>query len=458
MADSKAKVPILEKLCSQLASLELEHSLKGAEGTEPRPRVVAAPRSVTDVAFCVQAAQSLSCSVSVVGGNHSGYGGLGDLVLEMEHHFTAIAADVTSNLVRVEAGVKLKSLAAKAAESELVVPLGTAPTVGVGLILQGGVGHSTRRLGLALDAIHSVQLVTASGEVLTLSSDSCDEHKDLFWAVCGCGPNFGVVTSLELKASKLKSCRATRRVFHVPSESPSEAASVVQRYMLRSKSLPRDCCADCCVYLADGSIQVGIYDFNLGCEVPPVDAGSAESVLELVDEGLNPVQLMDIEPYLCEQPPGVAHRGFLSSRSFFTRALFFGRDADISEVLVERLLKAPSRHCYFHFQHMGGAVADGSSLSSAFLARDAEWSLVITAAWTEDEEDCSFWVREVVKVLLPLALGCYATDLGPDPEDVELAHRTFGGHAERLLLLKQKWDPNNMFRHGFPLCQLGQAT
>ena len=69
--------------------------------------------------------------------------------------------------------------------------------------------------------------------------------------------------------------------------------------MLRSKSLPRDCCADCCVYLADGSIQVGIYDFNLGCEVPPVDAGSAESVLELVDEGLNPVQLMDIEPYLC---------------------------------------------------------------------------------------------------------------------------------------------------------------
>ena len=42
--------------------------------------------------------------MSVVGGNHSGYGGLGDLVLEMEHHFTAIAADVTSNLVRAEAG------------------------------------------------------------------------------------------------------------------------------------------------------------------------------------------------------------------------------------------------------------------------------------------------------------------------------------------------------------------
>ena len=125
---------------------------------------------------------------------------------------------------------------------------------------------------------------------------------------------------------------------------------------------------------------------------------------------------------------------------------------------MERLLKAPSRHCYFHFQHMGGAVADGSSLSSAFLARDAEWSLVITAAWTEDEEDCSFWVREVVKVLLPLALGCYATDLGADPEDVELARQTFGAHAERLLRLKQKWDPNNMFRHGFPLSQLGEAA
>ena len=97
-------------------------------------------------------------------------------------------------------------------------------------------------------------------------------------------------------------------------------------------------------------------------------------------------------------------------------------------------------------------MADGSS---AFLARDAEWSLVISAAWAEDEGDCSHWVKSVMEVLLPAALGCYATDLGPD--DVDLARQTFGTHTSRLLRLKQKWDPGNMFRHGFPLSQLGQA-
>ena len=157
-----------------------------------------------------------------------------------------------------------------------------------------------------------------------------------------------------------------------------------------------------------------------------------------------------------EQPHGVAHRGFLSSRSFFTRALFFARDAEISELLVEILSKAPTRHCYFHFQHMGGAVADGSSESSAFLLRDAEWSLVIKGAWAEDEGDCTPWVRDAVKLLMPFALGCYATDLGA--EDLEMAAQTFGRNAERLLDLKQKWDPNNMFRHGFPLSQLGKAA
>ena len=291
---------LLEQLALQIGECANLRDLGG------RPRVVAAPRSAAEVAACVRAAGSLGCSVSVVGGNHSGYGELGDLVLEMEHHFDGIEADSAAGHVQAGAGVKLKALASKAAEAGLVVPLGTAPTVGIGLILQGGVGHSTRRYGLALDAIQSIQLVTASGEILTLSCESCDEsHTDLFWALCGCGPNFGVVTSVKLRAFKLQSCRTTRRVFQAPAS--VEAASLVRGYMLRSQSLPRDCCSDCCLYAADeqsdAGLLVGIYDFNLCCDVPPVEAAGAKLVLELVDEGLSPVQLMEQEPYLCDSEP-----------------------------------------------------------------------------------------------------------------------------------------------------------
>ena len=183
----------------------------------------------------------------------------------MEHHFHGVEADHASGCIRVEAGVKLQALAAKAAEAGLIVPLGTAPSVGIGLILQGGVGHLTRRLGLALDAVQSIQLVLAAGDVVTVDRESSDESKkDLFWALCGCGPNFGVVTSLELKAAQLQSFRATRHIFRLPT-STAEATTLLRDYMLRARSLTRDCCSDCCLYMADDLTEqdgmlMGIYD------------------------------------------------------------------------------------------------------------------------------------------------------------------------------------------------------
>ena len=75
--------------------------------------------------------------------------------------------------------------------------VGTADCVGmVGATLGGGVGGLQGIRGLLSDALESVRLVTANGDLITASRT---EHKDLFWALRGAGANFGIVTSATYK-------------------------------------------------------------------------------------------------------------------------------------------------------------------------------------------------------------------------------------------------------------------
>ena len=245
-------------LAAELKTLDLDSRLDGHQ-------VIAKPKSVEDVVLCVRAARATGCSVSVVGGNHSGYGKSGDLVLEM-CHFTSLQLvqktadkkdDSRPHRLCVGAGMTLKDLCVQAQAYGLAIPLGTAPTVGLGLVLQGGVGHLSRQQGLAVDAIRSVELVTAAGQVLEVSrqedcangdcqipKEETESLADLLWALRGCAPNFGVVTSVTLEAVPFQHCNSVRKVFQVDT-----GAECLRDYLLWSSKLPIECSADCCVQL-----------------------------------------------------------------------------------------------------------------------------------------------------------------------------------------------------------------
>ena len=198
---------------------------------------------------------------------------------------------------------------------------------------------------------------------------------------------------------------------------------------------------------------MGVYTFDFG-RAPPSDwPEQPEPLWQICRDQQGPADLMEHEPYLCAQPEGSVHPGYEARRSFFVRALFFAKTAEISSEVLEIIASAPCRHSYLHFQHMGGVVSKGTA--TPFVAREAEWSLVISGVWDDPSlaEACKAWVLAAVQQLLPKALGSYATDLGP--EDADLARHSFGHKAiQELLSLKKRWDPENLFRCGFPLAAL----
>jgi FAD/FMN-containing dehydrogenase len=60
----------------------------------------------------------------------------------------------------------------------------------LGASLGGGVGRYQGLHGLIIDALQSVKMVTATGDLITASKT---EEPDLFWGVRGAGFNFGIV-------------------------------------------------------------------------------------------------------------------------------------------------------------------------------------------------------------------------------------------------------------------------
>ncbi|MFC6731676.1 FAD-binding oxidoreductase [Haladaptatus sp. GCM10025707] len=185
------------------------------------PAVIVQARGASDVMQAVRFAREHGLEIAIKGGGHNVAGNAvcdDGLVIDLSE-MRSVHIDPEAKTARVEPGCKLHDFDVEAQAHGLVTPAGFISTTGVaGLTLGGGFGYLSRKWGLTIDNLRSVDLVTATGEYVTASGT---EHSDLFWAIRGGGGNFGVVTSFEFDLHELASPILCGPIVHAFDDAPA---------------------------------------------------------------------------------------------------------------------------------------------------------------------------------------------------------------------------------------------
>ncbi|MGH2896788.1 MAG: FAD-binding oxidoreductase [Solirubrobacteraceae bacterium] len=195
-----------------------------------QPEAVARPVDSMDVRDAVRFTVAHGVRVRARSGGHSyaGYCTLTDGIVLDLRRLNAVRFDKPSGRVTVGAGAQLIDVYAGLAPHGVTVPGGSCPSVGIaGVALGGGFGLVSRHLGLTIDSLRSVKIVTADGKLRTVDHGS---DPDLFWALQGGGGgNFGIVTEFVFRTHPVPA-RSTYFQVRWPWPSADAAIDAWQRW------------------------------------------------------------------------------------------------------------------------------------------------------------------------------------------------------------------------------------
>ena len=411
-----------------------------------RPGLIVRCADTGDVARAVRFARTHDLVVAVRGGGHNIAGNAvcdGGIKIDLSL-MTSVRVDPAGRTARVGGGATLGDFDREAQAHGLATPLGINSTTGVaGLTLGGGFGWLSRRLGLTIDNLLSAEVVTAAGEVIRVSAS---EHPDLFWAIRGGGGNFGVVTSFEFRLHPVGPEVLSGMIVHPLADArdvlrfyrdflPTTPEELVCWFVLRKAPplpfLPPEWHGREILALAlcwSGDLEEGVraaaplraFGRPLADVVAPHPYAAWQTVL---DPLLTPGQ-----------------RNYWKSHDF--RELSDG----LIDVLVDYAGKLPDPQSEIAFAQLGGAVSRVPSAATAYTHRDAQFVLNVHGRWGDSAKDaaCIGWARELFRAATPFATGgVYVNFLTQEGDRIRAA---YGGNYDRLVRLKSRYDPTNLFR------------
>ncbi len=415
---------------------------------DKRPAIVVRCANVADVIHSVNFARDNNLLVSVRGGGHN-VAGLatcdGGLVIDLTD-MDGVRVDSKQRTARVEGGATWSQVDHTTHAFGLATPSGIISTTGVaGLTLGGGFGHLSRHYGLSCDNLLSADIVTADGQFRTASAE---QNPDLFWAIRGGGGNFGVVTSFEFQLHPVN------MVYGGPIFYPAETAEPLLRFFRDfMRQSPNELSA--------------FFSFHQGPPAPFIpehlhfvpmvaivvcysgdDLNKGEELIRPLREAAEPaVDLAGPIPYPVLNSmfdaiyvPGLQHYW---KADYVPRLL----DGAIS-AYAQYGPQVPSLWSTMHLYPQTGAIQDVGQGETAYSYRDVEYvhNIVAIDADPANMPRNMAWMRQFAAALQPFsAAGGYVNFLMGD-EGQERVRATYRGNYDRLVDIKTKYDPTNLFR------------
>jgi FAD/FMN-containing dehydrogenase len=403
-----------------------------------RPGLIARPVGVADVIQAVNFARDHNLLVSVRGGAHSFAGTCvcnGGLVIDLSL-MQGIRVDPVRRVVRAEGGVKWGEFDRETQAFGLATTGGTDPDTGIaGLTLGGGLGWLGYKYGLASDNLISVDIITADGK-FRVASDT--EHPDLFWGVRGGGGNFGVVTSFEYRLHPVGPVLAGL-VLH-PFAKAREALQFYRDFSSATHE-------ELTTYAGLLTSPEGAKTVAIGvCYTGPLAEG--ERLIAPVRRFGAPLE-DQIRPMAYTELQSIMDAAYPSGNQYYQKDHILREIGDEAiDIMIEHFARASSPLSIPFFQQSGGAMRRGNT---AYAHRDALYILILTAQWLDpgESERHVHWTRELWQALQPYATGgVYVNHIGREEEDgADQVRAAYGANYQRLVELKQKYDPTNLFRH-----------
>jgi len=419
---------------------------------DKHPGMILTCTSTADVATAVSAAREFGLAPSVRCGGHNVAGKAlseGGLTIDLGG-LRQVTVDAENHLAHVGGGCRLGDVDAATGPLGMIVPAGIMSETGVaGLALGGGIGWFSRKHGLTCDNFVELEVVLASGEVVTTSPT---RHPELFWALRGGGGNFGIVTRFTFRAHDF----GPMMRIGVSVYEPEQAAAALRGYASMVPALPRTV----------GWHAALKHDMPALPFVPPEyvgkrllmlvsmwlddaeDPAGAEMIGRLTEIGEPCIKASTVLPFAA----GVQRLidvEFEDGHRYYTKEAHV---ADLADEAVDRLVafwQAMPMEGEVEIIGLGGAIGDVAEADTAFANRGYLLWLNFAMRWDDpaDDEDYITRTREAVAGLDPwTGQGVYVNMLNFDEQDRVV--EALGG-AEKyagLARLKARYDPANLFR------------
>ena len=398
-----------------------------------KPAMVVQCLSTGDVVNAVNFGRERNLLLSVKCGGHSVSGKStsdGGMMIDLSQmHSVDVNPDAMS--MRVDGGSLLGHMDIASTAHNLMTTTGIVSHTGTGgFTLGGGVGRTDRKMGLAVDNLLAATIVTSSGEILRASED---ENSDLFWGLRGGGGNFGIATEFVYRLHPFNPMVYGGSLVYTLDK------DFLEFYEELHDTVPVE--ANIEPQLVPGAGENGETLAVVGVTWCGDHAAGEKALAPMLafpglkSGKLAPLSYHDIQ---------TGADGYLGhGKQYYLKSGFLN---ELTPAAMDVIVEFASRgEVSSWFQHLGGATATIAPDATAFTHRGAAFNFGVMYVGDDpaQNEVKIAAVREYFKEMEPHMAGYY-NNLNEESEQKTWGN--YGLNYPRLVELKNKYDPDNLFR------------